>query len=414
VSPSDAIKEQGRSVIGESRFGLGSWLVAAQVALSLVLLVGAGLFLRTFSTLAHVRLGFDPDPLLIVDVGAKRSAVAPDDRAALYERLRAAAAAVPGVRSAALQTVTPLTNSSWDTLIENPEGMSLPENERDVWMNQVSPGFFATYATPLLAGREFAATDTRESPPVVIVNETFAKKYFGGANPVGRFVRKEPRPNHPAPRLEIVGLVRDAVYDSLRDAIPPTMYLPSTQGDGSDPGTTIAVRAAGGSPALLTRSLVDALSRVDPDITLTFKPFHDTVRAATRQERVVAMLSTFFGGLALLLAGIGLYGVMSYAVSRRRTEIGIRMALGAGPAGAVRLVLARACTLVAIGLAAGLLLSFWAARFVAGSSLVYGLQPRDPATFAGAAVVLAAIGTLAGYLPARRASRIDPARVLRE
>ena len=183
VSPNDAIKEQGRSIVGESRFGFGSLLVVAQVALSLVLIVGAGLFMRTFSSLSNVRLGFDPDPLLIVSANAKRSAIDPSGRAALYERLRQAAASVPGVRSAALQNITPLTNSQWDTLIENPEGLSLPESERDVYMNEVSPGFFATYGTPILAGRDFTAQDTLTSPRVVIVNETFAKKYFKGDEP---------------------------------------------------------------------------------------------------------------------------------------------------------------------------------------------------------------------------------------
>jgi predicted permease len=414
VAPSDAIKEQGRSIVGESRFGLGSWLVAAQVALSLVLIAAAGLFLRTFSTLANVRLGFEPEPLVIVDASAKRSKVDQQGRTALFERLRAAAEGVPGVRSAALQTITPLTNSSWDTLIQNPEGLSLPERERDVHVNAVSPGYFATWGTAMVAGRDFTARDTPDAPRVIIVNETFAKKYFGGANPIGRSVRYEPVPNESDAPMEIVGLVRDAVYESLRDAIPPTMYQAVTQNRKPGPGIDIAVRAATGSPALLTRAIADALNRVDPDVTLTFTPFRAAVREATVQERVIAMLSAFFGGLALLLAGLGLYGVMSYAVSRRRTEIGIRMALGAGPAGAVRLILLRVAALVGLGVAAGTVLALWAARFMQGSSLIYGLQPRDPATLAAAAVVLGAIGALAGYLPARRASRIDPARVLRE
>ena len=414
VAPNEAIKEQGRAIAGESRFGLGSALVVAQVALSLLLVVGAGLFMQTFSALAHVRLGFEPEPMLIVSVGAKRSTVAVADRPALYERLRQAAAAVPGVRSAALQNVTPLTNSSWDTRIENPEGLSLPESERAVHMNEVSAEYFATYGTPILAGRDFSAQDSRTAPPVVLVNETFAKKFFPGVNPVGRTIRNDPSPGENPPRREIVGLVRDAVYESLRDAIPPTVYVHALQSDRPSPGTTIAIRAAAGSPALLTRSVTAALTAVDGDISLSFKPYKDTVRAATVQERVVAMLSGFFGGLALLLAGLGLYGVMSYAVSRRRTEIGIRMALGAAPASAVRLVLTRAAVLVGLGVAIGGGLSLWAARFVAASGLLFGLPPRDPMTLVTAALVLGAIGALAGYLPARRASRIDPARVLRE
>jgi predicted permease len=414
VAPNEAIKEQGRSIAGESRFGFGSALVVAQVALSLLLVVGAGLFVRTFSSLAHVRLGFEPDPILIVNVGAKRSAVAVTERAALYARLREAAAAVPGVRSAALLNVTPLTNSQWDTLIENPPGMSLPESERDVYMNEVSAGFFATYGTPIVAGRDFTAQDTTTAPLVMIVNETFAKKYFPGQSPIGQRVRNEPFGGRTPPYREIVGVARDAVYDSLRDRIPPTAYVHALQNEAAGPSTTIAVRAEGGSPALLTRSLASALTAVDANVTLTFRPFRDTVRAVTSQERVVAMLSAFFGGLALLLAGLGLYGVMSYAVSRRRTEIGIRMALGAGPAGAVRLVLRRVAILVGVGVAAGAVLAIWAGQFVAATGLLFGLEPRDPATLAGSAVVLATIGAMAGYLPARRASRIDPARILRE
>jgi predicted permease len=347
-------------------------------------------------------------------VGAKRSTVAADERPVLYERLRQAAASVPGVHSAALQSIIPLTNSSWDSLIENPPGLSLSESERSVHMNEVSAGFFDTYGTRLLAGRDFTARDGRGAPPVVIVNETFAKKFFGGANPVGRSIRDEAWPGENPPRREIVGLVQDAVYESLRDQIPPTVYAHTLQAKRPQPATTIAVRAASGSPMLLTRTLTGALTAVDGDVTLTFRPYRDTVRAATSQERVVAMLSGFFGGLALLLAGLGLYGVMSYAVSRRRTEIGIRMALGAAPAAAVRLVLNRVATLVILGVAAGTALSLWAATYLTASSLIYGLRPRDPVNLAAAALVLSAIGALAGYLPARRASRIDPARVLRE
>jgi putative ABC transport system permease protein len=414
VSPNEAIKAQGRSIVGESRFGFGSMLVVAQVALSLVLVVGAGLFMRTFSTLSSVRLGFEPDPILIVSANAKRSTIDPARRADLYERLRAAAASVPGVRSAALQSITPLTNSQWSTLIENPEGLSLPENDREVYVNEISAGFFATYGTPIVAGRDFTPQDTPAAPRRILVNETFAKKYFGGANPVGRWVRDDRPSGENSPRKEIIGLVRDAVYDSLRDAVPPTVYQHVAQAEKPGPNVTIAVRAASGSPALLTRSAADAIGRVDGDVTLTFKPYRDTVRAATVQERVVAMLSAFFGGLALLLAGIGLYGVMSYAVSRRRTEIGIRMALGAGPASAVKLVLGRVALLVGLGVAAGAVLSLWAAKFVASSPLIYGIQPRDAGTLLTAALVLSTIGAMAGYLPARRASRIDPARVLRE
>ncbi len=412
VAPNEAIKEQGRAIVGESRFGFGSLLVVAQVALSLLLIVGAGLFMRTFSRLSSVRLGFEPDPILVVDANAKRSTVDPAARGDLYERLRRAAQAVPGVRSAALQSITPLSHSGWDTLIENPAGLSLPEKERNVHVNAVSPDWFATYGTPILAGRDFTIHDDRSAPMVILVNETFAKTYFAGGSPIGRWVRNEAFPGQTPPQMQIIGVVRDAVYDSLRDTIPPTMYQNVLQQKKPGPGIDIAVRAASGSPALLTRSLADAMNRVDGDLTLTFRPFRETVRAFTAQERVIAMLSGFFGGLALLLAGLGLYGVMSYAVSRRRTEIGIRMALGAGPASAVKLVLLRVALLVGLGVAAGAGLALWASTFV--SKLLFGLPPRDPGTLLTAALVLSAIGGIAGWLPARRAARIDPARVLRE
>jgi len=191
----------------------------------------------------------------------------------------------------------------------------------------------------------------------------------------------------------LVGVVADAVYRSLRDPVPPTMYVPLAQFDDSrrpaPPNISVSVRARGGPPALLARGVAAAITSVNPDLALTFRPLADQVDASLTQERIVAMLSGFFGALALLLAGLGLYGVTSYAVTRRRTEIGIRMALGAAPAGVVRLVLARV-------------------------TLLYGLEPRDPATLAGSAAALAAVGALAGWLPAHRASRIDPAQVLRD
>ena len=194
--------------------------------------------------------------------------------------------------------------------------------------------------------------------------------------------------------------------------VPPTMYLPLTQQPGPPSSMSISVRAAGGSPALLTKSLAAALTGVNKDVAITFRMLSEQVNASLIQERIVAMLSGFFGGLALLLAGLGLYGVTSYAVSRRRTEIGIRMALGAAPSGVVRLVLRRVALLVSFGVMLGAGISVWASRFV--TTLLYGLQPRDPATLVLAALVLSLIGAMAGWIPARRAARIDPAQVLRE
>ena len=216
------------------------------------------------------------------------------------------------------------------------------------------------------------------------------------------------------PSSLIVGVVEDAVYRNLREPFRPTLYQPLAQYDASRfplPNISISVRTTAGSPLQLSRSVASALTGVDRDLAFSFRALADQVRASLIQERLVATLSGFFAGLALLLAALGLYGVTSYAVSRRRAEIGIRMALGAAPSGVIRLVLTRVTVLVAIGVAVGTGVSVWASKFVA--TLLLGLEPRDPLTLVGAAIALGIIGARAGWLPAYRASRIDPAEVLR-
>jgi putative ABC transport system permease protein len=412
VQPNDALKAQGRGVVGDGRLGLGNALVVLQVALSLVLIVAAGLFVRTFSSLASLNPGFDRGPILVASINAQRAQLEPADRPELFRRTLEAAAGVPGIASAALSAVTPVSGSTWNNRIELPEGPALPEKDRVTYINLVSAGWFRTYGTPLIAGRDFAHADTTGSLPVAIVNETFARKFTYGMSPVGTRVRQPGFGARPTIDRQIVGYVKDAVYRSLREPVPPTMYIPYAQQAEPPSSMYLSVRAAGGPPALLTRPLAAALTEVNRDIAITFRPLADQVNAALTQERIVAMLSGFFGGLALLLAALGLYGVTSYAVSRRRTEIGIRMALGAAPGGVIRLVLRRVAILVGLGVIVGSGVSLWAARFVA--TLLYGLEPRDPLTVVAAAAVLGTIGALAGWLPARRASRIDPARVLRD
>jgi putative ABC transport system permease protein len=412
VTPNEALKERGRGLVGDGRLGLGNFLVVVQVALSLLLLVAAGLFVRTFTSLSNLPLGFDSNPILVASVNAARATSNADERPALYERLRQAAAQVPGVASAAASAVTPVSGSTWQFAIERVDDRMIGEKDRGVYVNLVSPGWFQTFGTRFLGGRDFRDRDTKSAPHVVIVNEAFARKFTNGANPIGHHFRQPEYPDRPAFDQEIVGYVQDAVYRSLRAPVPPTMYVPIGQQAEAPSGISISVRAAGGSPASLTKSVAAALAAVHPNITMTFRPLAEQVKGSLIQERVVAMMSGFFGGLALLLAGLGLYGVTSYAVNRRRTELGIRMALGAGPAGVVGLVLRRVGVLVGAGVVVGGAVSWALARFVA--TLLYGLEPHDPMTLAGAAVLLGAIGALAGWLPARRASRIDPAEVLRE
>jgi predicted permease len=413
VDPNEALKEQGRSLVGDGRHGFASPFVVAQVALSLVLIVAAGLFVRTFASLATVDPGFDSDPVLLVQVDAHYSAVPEAEQPALFDRVVQAARAVPGVEDAATSFLSPVGGMGWNTMISTPEIASLPDKDRMVWFNGISPDYFRTYGTRLIAGRPFTSHDGKGSAPVAIVTEAFVRQYIKKGQALGRTFSAEMGGPGKQISMEIVGIVEDAAYRSLRDEKPPTAYIPFGQmGDDFVRPNVLAVRAGSGiAPASLAKSLVEAIGRVDGSLSLTFRPLREQVDAQLVRERLVAVLSGFFGVLALVMAGVGLYGVTAYAVNCRRTEIGVRMALGADATRVVRLVLGRVAWLVGIGVAVGLLLSVWAAKFV--TTLVYGLEPRDVVTLAAASMVLALVGGVAAWLPARRASRIDPAEVLR-
>ncbi len=411
TTPNEILKQQTRSIAGDRRWSVRNALVVVQVALSLALVVGAGLFVRTFMSLSSLPLGFNAAPLLAVDINVQRSQTLSSARVQLFERFREAAAATPGVADAALSRITPISGQGWNTVIEIAGAPPRSERERMSWVNAVSPRFFSTYGMTLIAGRDFAASDREGSPLVAIVNEAFARKFFNGGNPVGHEFRGQIGKPVPA-TYQIIGLVSDAVYGRLREGTVPALFLPLTQ---TSQGASIAltVRAAPGARSAIAPVLARALGNVDGTAALTIRPLDDYVGAAMTQERLVAMLSGFFGALALVLAALGLYGVTAYGVSRRRAEIGVRIALGAEPSGVVRLVLGRVGRLIGAGLVAGTGLSWWATRFIS-ASLLYGVTPRDTATFAAAVSVLIAIGGIAGWLPARRAARIDPAQVLRE
>jgi putative ABC transport system permease protein len=413
VPPADAIKQQGAGLAGEGTGALGGPLVVIQVALSLVLLFGAGLFVRTFTRLAHLDLGLDDTPLLLVSLDAQRSVVPASGRAALYARAQEAVRALPGVAGAAVSAIAPLSGMGWKTRFQVKGRPKLANRESEAWVNAVTPGFFTAYGTPLLAGRDFDRRDGMGAQAVAIVNEAFVRRFLSAENALGRQLVRESEPGLTPPPAEIVGVAKDAVYRSPREPIPPTVYLSLAQmGPDMWPFASLTLRAATGSPALLAKAVTSELATVDPRLSLSFRLLSDDLRSSLMGERLLAMLSAFFGGLALLLAGMGLYGVTSYGVSRRRTEIGVRMALGAEASGVIRLVLGQAVRLVALGLVIGTGFSLWASRFV--STLLFGLEPYDPATLAGAAAVLTAISLVAAGLPARRASQIDPAQVLRE
>ena len=374
-------------------------------------MTGALLFARTFTALVTRDAGFNRDQVLIVEVNATRSTSPIDQRRSLFEQFRQAAAAVPGVAHAGASFTSPTGSSGWNMTVKVPPDSPLGRRERMTWINAVSPDWFATYGMPIVAGRDVSNADSPTGPQVAVVNRTFARRFLKEGNPIGQqFIRgDEFGPERP---FEVVGLVEDSVYRSIRAEMMPVIFIPLTQWEKPGSAVVINVRSAGATPLALARAVTGALLAADPKVAVSFHGMSEQVDAALTQERLLARMSVFFGGLALLLAGLGLYGVTSYAVNSRRTEIGIRMALGANPGGVIRLILRRVAFLVLAGIAAGTLLSVWAGRYVA--TLLYNLEPRDPTTMAIAALLLAVAGTLAGWIPARRAARTDPTIVLRE
>jgi putative ABC transport system permease protein len=415
VAPGEALKAAGRSLTGDRRFAVRGALVVAQMAVSFVLVIAAGLFLRTFASLNQLPLGFAPEPLVVVDVNLFASGIPPEERGARLERLQQAAA-VSGVRSVSVSQRRVLTGGGWFTnnRIAVGDGPMLPEDRgKRVWRNATTPGWFETMGIPLRSGRDFNDRDRVGSAPVAIVNEAFVRRYLSGQPPLGQTLRVN---TGPGPRYEIVGVVADAVYTTPRAGMLPTLYVPLAQREprewNSWRNAVLTIKAVPGQRALVERDVATALAQSDSTLVFTSVTFDQMLDATMMQERLVAMMSGFFGALALLLAGLGLYGVVAQAVSARRTEIGLRIALGAQPAGIVRLVFRRVGVLIVLGLALGLAGSWWAAHFVA--PLLFQVEARDPMTFSGTAAVLVTVGALAAWLPARHAARLDPATVLRE
>jgi predicted permease len=393
---------------GRERFSLRRALVVAQVALSLVLLAGALLFVRSLQKLMNVDPGFRAEGVLEVDLNLRRASYPKERLRGIDRELLTRLAARPGVESAAEVGFTPVSGSGWDEMVR-PETPNAPW--RDSNFNRVGPGYFRTMGTPFLAGRDFDDRDTVDATKVAIVNEAFVKKVFGGGDGVGHTFRVEGPQGKPDDVYLVAGVVRDTKYYEIRESFVPIAFLPAAQDDDPGPGFNFVLHTNAAMGPLL-RDLSKTVADVHPSIGVQYRALSAQLKESLMRDRLMAALAGSFGLLAGLLATMGLYGVISYMVARRRNEIGIRMALGANRWQVVRLVMREAALLLAIGLAVGLGLALCTGQ--AAASMLYGLKPRDPATLAGALGLLAAVAMLASFGPARRAARLEPTESLRE
>jgi putative ABC transport system permease protein len=392
---------------GRERFSLRRILVVSQVALSVVLLMGALLFVRSLRNLTTLNVGFLQTGILVTTVDFDRLHL-PEERYTEYKReLVKHVQAMPGVESASDAMLVPFGGSTWNDEVLN-EGSDADAGS--AWMNYLGPGYFHTIGTQLLAGRDFDDRDTASSVKVAIVNQAFVQKILKGADPLGKRFRIHEPPGKPRPLYEIVGLTKDNKFQDMHEEFLPFMYFPATQQEKPSPDDQILIRSSLPLASLMA-SMKQTIGDVNPGIDLDFKIFKTRIHDSLLQDQLMATLSGFFGFLAALLAAIGLYGVISYMVVQRTKEIGIRMAIGAERVDVLGLILREAGLLTVTGLVIGAGLALGAAQ--AAKSLLYGLKPRDPLTLVAAVVVLSAVAAFASFWPAYRASKLDPLIALR-
>jgi putative ABC transport system permease protein len=409
LSPATTLRAGSRGLtMSRERFGLRRLLVVTQVALSLVLLLGALLFSRTLYNLLSIDTGFDQQ-VLVVFLSHQSLGGDVDRARAMREDIRERLAAIPGVDQVAQADFVPLEGSFWNemAMVDAPSG---PGDKVLANFTRVGKGYFETMHVPIVRGRDFDARDARQAPQVAIVNETFVKKTLGNNDPIGRIVRLETPPGEPPQTWQIVGVSGDAKHTDLRQDFEPLVILPATQATSAEEWARFVIKPRGKIDPIVPAT-VQKIAEVNPLIDIDFSVLSETIRSGLVRERLMAALSGAFGMLAGLLAAVGLYGVMSYTVARRSNEIGIRLAMGARGADVLKMVIAEAGWMVGIGVAIGVALGLGAAK--AARTLLFGLQPGDPVTLAAAIAVLAAIGLIASYLPARRASKLDPMTTLR-
>jgi predicted permease len=406
VNLSGTMKESSRSVSG-SRTVLSKGLIVLQVAMSLVLLVGAGLFLRTLDNLTRVDIGFDATNLLMFKVNPRVNGYDLERSSRFFSQVLERMATMPGVTSAALTRARLLSGDrNMDSTWKQGQASEAPAVET-MYMMDVSPAFFATMRIPVLRGRTFSDGDGPTGPKVAILNEAAARTLFPDGDVLGRRIGES---FEKSGEIEVVGVVRDAKYASVRDAGPPTMYRCVWQ--TTQRNLHVVLRTAG-EPLQMSETVRAAMREIDPTVPIqAFTSQTEQISQRFAQERLYARAFAAFGALAVLLACIGLFGVMSYDVARRTNEIGVRVALGAQRRTVLGMVMSESNRLVAIGILLGLVAAVWAGRFA--ETVVYGLTPGDPLTIGGAVALIAAVTALAGGVPAWRASNVNPIDALRQ
>lgn len=397
----------------------GKWIVAAQLAMSLVLLIGGALLLRSFVKLTTLDLGFDRNGVLLVDTSLNTIRVPVEARAQLLDDIGDRLRSVPAVSSVARCYTTPVSGRGWNTDVVLESGNGPTGDQSLTWFNTVTPDFFSVMRIPLLAGRGFTDHDNSSAPLIALVDQTFVQRFFPKGDAIGKRFHMSGNPGEPTPLIEIAGIVRNSKYGSVREDAEPTAFFPSAQiaqiapiaaARGNVLAQTFAIRTSA-PPSSVVTAVQQAFASVNKSIPLVFRTLAEQVDDNLVQERLLATLSGFFGGLALLLAMIGLYGVLSYLVTQRQVEFGIRMALGAQPVSILRLVMRDVVLLLVVGIAAGTGIALATTRLL--QKMLFGLQPHDAATILIAVGLLSALALVAGYLPAHRATRVDPMQALR-
>lgn len=409
IAPAAVMRATGRGLsAGRDRFTLRRALVVTQVALSLVLLVGALLFARSLQKLLAVDPGFKPEGIVAASIDISRPKYNAQHRPVIYRELLDHIRARPGIVAAAEVFFTPISGSGWNNSVR-PDGSSTTYKES--FFNRVGLGYFRTMGTAIVYGRDFTSSDTLSSPKVGIVNEVFVQKLFGGENPVGRTFRVEAQAGKAEDAYQIVGVVRNTKYYDVREDFLAIAFLPMAQEAEIGSDLTFVMRTSGPVGDVFS-GVKAAAAEVHPEIGLQFTVLTSQLRESLARDRLMATLAVAFGVLAGLLATLGLYGVIAYMVARRRNEIGIRIALGAGRSDVIGLVLREAVVMLIAGLVIGAGLSLWAGR--AASTLLFGLKAHDPLTLAGAMLLLGIVTFIASYGPARRAAKVEPMTALRE